>query len=247
MAGLFPEHLIHMTVTYSNALLMVIITNVSDFAHRLGLPLPQPITVNQMQEFHPSPLNTIIGGWLTLTNGHLFAFEHGRVYLYKAPNNYFVIPDDWEPKDYIKFTNCWGRMKMTKKEVVVFARDSLRKLGYDPKDLRATGPPTSFEGPKKFKGKLVPQCQLEWRTTVEEEQKYGTQVVRFTINAETKTVIEFSIVSVTTWPPELNIPVPELEVDYQKRMAGKMYIRSNAPPRRPTTDVLPHNKHEWKE
>ena len=47
--------LIHMTAAYSNAVLVAILPHVSDFAKKLDLPIPQPITATQVLKSRPSP------------------------------------------------------------------------------------------------------------------------------------------------------------------------------------------------
>jgi hypothetical protein len=248
MNPLYAERLLHMTAAYSNALLLVVITNVSDFARKLDLPLVQPITASQVLSFRPHSFTTMVGGWLTLTNGHQFWFEHGRVHSYRSSSNYFVIPDGWEPEDYIKFTNYWGRMNMTTNEVIAFARNTLLKLGYDPKQMNTEGPPTAFEGPFEFKGHTIPQCHVEWNTSEEDQKTSGTQIVNIYVNAETKQVIQYSVTSTNTWRPDPKLGVvPELEVDYQKRTGRGMFIRSNAPPRSPAPVVRPVRPREERE
>ena len=234
--------LIHITAAYSNAVLLAIITNISDCAKQLDLPTPQPVTISQVQKclFYPHkgyPAQASV----FLTNGMFFMHSHrGYVDSYRSSSNYFFIPDDWGPEDYIKATNYWGRMNMTTNEVVEFARNALRKLGYDPKKMNAAGPPTEFEGPPEFQSHTVPQCRVEWNTSDEDEKIFGRQIVRVIVNAETKQILYFYLSSTNAWrtPPKIDVE-PELESDFRKRTQGTMFIRSNAPPRRPTPVVLP--------
>ncbi len=58
--------LVHMTATYSNAMLVAILPQVSDFSKKLDLPIPQPITAAQVQNFKPFPYMDFIGGGLIL-------------------------------------------------------------------------------------------------------------------------------------------------------------------------------------
>ena len=223
-----------MTTAYSNALFLLVITNSSNFSQKLDLPITQPITASQALKFKPYPFTTMVGGWLTLKSGHQFWFEHGCVVSYRSPSNYFSMPDEWEPEDYIKNTNYWGRMNMTTNEVVEFARNALRKLGYDPGKMNAKGPPTTFEGPFEFKGHTIPHCHVEWNTSEEDQKIFGTQIVNICVNAETKQIIQYSVTSTNTWRPDPKLDVvPELETDYRKRTGQSMFIRSNAPPRSP--------------
>jgi hypothetical protein len=163
--------------------------------------------------------------------------HRGYVNYFRSPSNYFFIPDDWEPEDYIKATNYWGQMNMTTNEVGEFARNALRKLGYDPARLNAERPPTAFEGPFEFKGHTVPHCCVEWETS-KKDPTYGRQDVRIVVNAETKRILEFSLHCTNAWrtPPKIDVE-PELESDFRKRTQGSMFVRSNAPSRRPTYAV----------
>ena len=61
--------LIHMTTTYSNALLVAILPYVSDFAVKLDLPIAKPVTLQQVQKFSPSPYRERAEGAVWLTNG----------------------------------------------------------------------------------------------------------------------------------------------------------------------------------
>ena len=95
LQNLIPaDKLIHMTISYSNAVLMLVMTNVSDFAKRLDLPIPQPITAAQVQKFFPDPIKDSVSGTLTLTNGDRFFFGGGHIsafYAYQNANSLCVF------------------------------------------------------------------------------------------------------------------------------------------------------------
>ena len=218
------ENLIHMTAAYSNAVLLIVMTNVSDFAKKLELPIPTPITTNHVQKFTPLPVKHSIGGALFLTNGDRF-FQHGNGYIngFYSAQNYYTEQEF----DEASVSKYYGRMNMTTNEVIEFARDALRKLGYDPKKLSADGPPTSFSFAGVINGHMFPFCDMEWEGPDKENWK---NKIRISINAEKKQVVGLSIISPSAWrpSPKLNIE-PELESEYQKRMKGKMFLRTNAP------------------
>ena len=222
--------LIHMTAAFSNAVLVAILPHVSDFAKRLELPIPLPITANQIKEFKPHPFTNFIGGVLTLTNGDRF-FEggHGYVNIFYGYKNYNMPPEDldWDNREQWA-SQFYGQMNMTTNEVIEFARDALRKLGYQPKTLHADMPPTQFNGPWVHGTNTIPFCDVEW------SPEDGNDIIFISINAEKKQIVCFSLVSTNAWraPPKLDV-VPELESDYQKRLKGKMFIRTNAPVRFP--------------
>lgn len=179
-----PDKLIHMTVTYSNAVLMLVMTNVSDFAKKLNLPIPQPVTAAQVQKFSVYPVKGMIGGVLTLTNGDRFFYEQGYLNTFNA-RDYNSFPDEMDPVERHKLwvEKFRGRMNMTTNEVIEFARESLRNLGYDLQSIGADGPPDEFSGPWKpddHPNYIIPLCSLAWH------DKKTSNTVRIEINADKK-------------------------------------------------------------
>lgn len=236
-----------MTIAYSNAVLLVVLTNVSDFAKRLDLPIPQPITLSQVQTFKPHPFNNYIGGVLTLTNGDRFFQDgHGYIDLYYGYENYLMMPDDmdWEKREEW-IARFYGPVNMTTNEMIEFGRDALRKLGFDPKRLNADRPPETFSGPYSYKGKTVPFCNIDW-------QDESNNFINININAEKKQIVRLSLISTNCWRPDPKLSVePELESDYRKRMQGRIFVNTNAPkhwpgyatnpaPQKPLTPISPN-------
>jgi hypothetical protein len=222
--------LVHMTATYSNAMLVAILPHVSDFSKDLALPIPQPITAGQVQEFRPSPVKDFIGGGLMLTNGFWFMFDHGGVNSFRSPDNVFYDQDpaaNWPRYAY-------GKDNMTTNDAIALAQESLTKLGYKPGLLGCDGPPNSLRGPDNTKdGHHVPHCQIRWERYPEPktaDEQASNDVVTVEINMEKKTVTGLHIASRKIWkaPPKIGVE-PELERDYKKRLSGTMFIRTNAP------------------
>lgn len=223
------ENLIHMTGTYSNALLVAVLMHVSDFAEKLELPIAQPITQAQVQRFIPSEYKNYVAGAVILTNGYRFTFAGGYVAGFQTYSNGCYMPEDWGVDDYPRCTNFFGTMKMTTNEVIELARTSLQKLGYDLKKIHADRTPTAFSGPMvidQYGGGIIPCCTVEWRSEGIMDK------IRFSINAETKQVLGYSLASPSARRPDPKLDVePELEKDYRKRVQGTMFKRTNAPPR----------------
>ena len=226
------DKLIHMTVTYSNAVLMLVLTNVSDFAKKLDLPIPQPVTVSQVQKFFPHPIKDYVGGVLTLTNGDRFCYDNGHISSFQAYKDANFTPHEFEYGEQEKLdqwlASMYGPVNMTTNEMIEFARDALRKLGYDPKAIRVNGPPDLFDGPYKVRGHSVPFCLVEWR------EGEPNRFVTIDINVEKKEIVRVSPSGDYFQRPNPKLAVePELECDYRKRTQGTMFIRTNAPPRIP--------------
>ena len=227
-------NLVHMTVAYSNAMLVVILPYVSDFAKKLGLDTPQPVTPGHVIWSSPSPLKGFIGAGLVLSNHYWFGFNQGAVTAFRSPDNVFYDQDPSANWPHYAF----GKDNMTTNDAIGLARLTLRKLGYRPEDLHADGPPTKLEGPFDLAdGHHVPHCRVEW------EEPWETNApghepgagLHFEINLEKKTVTGVLLGTKKAWrrPPRVDVE-PELESEYQKRVklhSGKMFTRTNAPPR----------------
>jgi hypothetical protein len=207
--------LIHMTSAYSNAVLVAILPHVSDVARKLDLPVDLPVTTNQVRRFNPLPRKDLVGGGLGLTNRYWFVFEFGAVEGFRSPDNWFAEQDIVNLERYV------GKDNMTTNEAIELARDSLRKLGYDPKEFHADHLPTSFEGPCDTRNGHIPFCRIEWsspeaRSQAEHEKGYRIQ---FDIDMQRKQVVGMDLAGRPFWrpPPKIDVEV-ELETDYRKRM-----------------------------
>jgi hypothetical protein len=221
--------LIHMTVTYSNAMLVAILPHISNCAKQLDLPIEQPITANQVAHFGASPYKDFIAGGIWLTNHYWFAFENGHVGGFRSPDDWFTMADEyWDHLErYV------GKDNMTTNEAIELARISFRKLGYKPEDFNADGKPTKVEGPYDNK-KLghIPYYRIEWNSpeAANQEEFNRSYHIQFDVDMQQKRVVGMSLISKRFFQPNPKIDVvPELESDYRKRIQGKMFIRTNAP------------------
>jgi hypothetical protein len=225
--------LIHVTAAYSNAVLVAILPHVSDFAKGLDLPTPQPITASQVAWFKPLPVKGQVDGALVLTNNYWFHFSwHGYVCNFRSSNDWF-----FEQDPATQAVRYLGKSNMTINEAVQLARDTLRRLGYQPQLMHADGPPKQIEGPFKIDKGVIPFCRITWegpegKTAAEERQRDS---VRIAIDMAKKAVVELAVEGTNCWRTPLTVDVePELEAAYQRRMktsVGKMFIRTNAPAR----------------
>jgi len=223
--------LIHMTVTYSNALLVAILPHVSDCAKKLNLPIVQPITTEQVIRFVPSPYKGRVEGGIWLTNGYWFHFSYlGYVDSFRTPDNpYYDL-------EYVMehLTDYMGPTRMTTNEIVALARETLLKLGYTSEFTHADGVP-EMQGPSDLKqGGHMPFCKLWWEP-VKDVNSEGYSNVRVDINTREKRVVGFSLGFARTNRSKIGTPLkvdvkPELESEFRKRTSVKLFVRSNAPP-----------------
>jgi hypothetical protein len=220
---------IHMTAMYSNAVLVAILPHVSDCAKQLDLPIPQPVTLNHVAHFNVAPLQGEVGGGLWLTNNYWFAFENGCVQSFRSPDDWFTMADEyWDHLDrYV------GKDNMTTNEAIELARNAFRKFGYKPEDFHMDSPPTKFQGSHDNKQLgHIPYCRVQWESLNPKSQAEldDSYHIYFDIDMQRKQVVGMSLISRRFFKPDPKVDVvPELESVYQKRIQGKMFIRTNAP------------------
>ena len=239
-------NLVHMTAEYSNAVLVAIMPHVSDFAAKMELPIPQPITISHVKRANALPSKCPVGAGIWLTNGYWFNFQSrgdnpllGYVFGYSAPTNAFK-EHEFSEKSVPRY---FGTDHMTTNEAIVLARATLLKAGYEPRITHADKPPTRVDGPfdwEQPKGH-VSYCEVEWSWPSAEEEpdhllkNHNTMTVQ--INLETKSAVGMLCIFGANNPPPLvyfkpSIE-PELEVDFQKRTRQKIFTDTDVRTQKP--------------
>ncbi|HVU27045.1 MAG TPA: hypothetical protein VHG71_04835 [Verrucomicrobiae bacterium] len=219
------EPLIHMTSTYSNATLTAVLPYVTDFAKNLDLPTIQPLTSNQVFLFLLPRYYTNDGFNCTviLTNHLWFTFLTGFITDFGSPNDWFEEGEtktNWPAFD--------EKTCMTTNETIQFVRDIFRELGYPPEKFHLNDAPTSFELASDNQKNRYAYCRVDWESTDEEQN--NIYQIQFDIDVRQKRVVGATLISKEFMRPLPQIDIkPELESDYQKRIQGKMFIRTNAP------------------
>jgi hypothetical protein len=227
------EQLIHITATYSNALLVAILPHISDVAKKLDLPIPQPITTNQVMRFAPSPYKGHFSGSVVLTNDYWFSFDQrGFVDSFRAPTNWFSANDDIadHPERYS------GTTLMTTNEIVAFARNTLLKLGYPPEITHSDLTP-QLQGPSVLNSGLhICYARVEWKPIQDLDNNAYTDA-RVDINTHDNTVVGlylfFKTNQVST-PLQINVE-PETQEQFMQRTKARLFVRTNAPSHLPRT------------
>lgn len=230
--------LVHITATYSNAVLVAMLPHFSDFTRKLELPLPVPITTNHVRRCNVMPYKGRIEGSIILTNGYWFTFRYrGYVESFRAPNNWFFGGE----YALAHLGEYLGETHMTTNEIVTFARDTLHKLGYPPELTGANATP-KLEGPWNLtQGGHVPQCRVTWESGSDEENSDHTKV-KVEINTQEKTLVGLNLYFAQT--NNVGVPLkvdvePELESEFKKRTKLNMFVRSNAPPQINSAPPIP--------
>jgi hypothetical protein len=101
--------MIHMTLEYSNAVLVALLPVFSDFARKLELPISTPITCESVGQFAPRRLPGDVGGTLRLTNGWRFDYFRGYVDSFEATKNYLDGQRRQITRFFVASTNLFGK------------------------------------------------------------------------------------------------------------------------------------------
>jgi hypothetical protein len=147
--------LVQITAQYSNAVLVAVLPHLSGFAQKLDLPVPTPIVPSQVLEFKCDPRAGQTGGAVVLTNGTMFTFLDGRVTLYRSPQSYYSLQD---PELIPRF---YGPVRISEKEAMRIARNTIKKLGYQSIVFNADNPPM-VTPPKKIGTNFVSRYLFQW-------------------------------------------------------------------------------------
>jgi hypothetical protein len=217
----FPgmANMIHVTAQYSNAVLVALLPYFSDFAHRLNLPVPYPITAADVVGCGVLPwLNEdggIGGGGIVLKGGYGFRFQFGFVGIFEGPHSYEGLQD---PDDIPKF---YGEVRMSKDEAVKMARDTLRKLGI-PLELVFAEQEPSVSLPVRIGTNTVPRYRVVWSdiwptvTSVDIEIDANTKRVERLYMRNVN--LHRPSPKVAVVPPSRNTPPSRVNPEYARRL-----------------------------
>ena len=208
---------IRVTPDYSDTVLVAVLPLFSDVAKRLGLPVPQPITQDDIAGFRVLPFRELTASML-LKNGWVFNFSFGCVQDFSSPNSYFNLQDPGQIPKY------FGQVNMNQDEAVELARTMLRKLNIPLEDVFADQEP-QVTPPAKIETNTVPRYDVIWI------DPYGTKSAEFEVNAEAKRIERMHLHS---WnlhrpPPTINQPAmmapsewPAVNPEYAKQLIPLM-------------------------
>lgn len=204
---------IRVTSEYSNAVLVALMPYFSDFAQKLELPVPHPITTNDVVEAGILPWRGG-GGGITLKGGWNFGYHFGYASTFTAPYSYFALQDP------DKIPKYFGKVKMSKEEAVCLARDTVKKLGVSLESLFMEQEPHVKE-PVHFGTNTLPYYRIEW------VNPFGSPSVNVDINANSKKVEQLALSnkSLERPPPKIDVdaplkprPFPPINSEYAQRL-----------------------------
>ena len=219
LAGHGPE-LIQVTAQFSNSVLVAVMPYFSDAAHKLDLPVPQPITMRDVAGAgvmpYRYPNGDILGAGIQVKSGWAFGYTWGYVNLVELRPSYFTIQD---PDDLPRY---YGKVRMSKDEAVMMARDTIKKMGISLEAVFAEQEPRVTLPAKVHITNTVPYYSVEWITP-----NGGSESVKIGINADAKRVERVYLglnKNLCRPPPKINAPVvvvgvrPSANSEYARKL-----------------------------
>ena len=191
-----PIEILQITAAYSNAMLVAIMPHFSDFAKKLDLPTPQPVTQAQIWRFNCFPRSDHIGGRVILTNGCEFIFDHGRVENFVSPRSYFYLQNpDLVPKFY-------SPVRVSESQALQISHNAIRKLGYTEAMLSADKPP-DVTRPERDGTNYIARYRIRWfDPTRGSNPNHRPTSVEFEIDAMTGQIVMVNVRNPNTYRPD---------------------------------------------
>ncbi|MGH7975105.1 MAG: hypothetical protein ACREC8_00430, partial [Limisphaerales bacterium] len=206
---------IQVTPAYSNAVLKTLLPYFSDFAGKLNLDIPLPITKNDVTDCRILPWHNndgeIPNASIQTKEGLWFSFEYGHVSGFSWPNTYHGLQN---PNEIPKY---FGKVNMSKAQAIQLARETIRKLGISLEDVFAEQEP-QVTMPEKIGTNTIARYFIKWR----DPRGNGPGTVQIEINGETK-----QVESILFHAQNLERPAPKVTVIPP---AGHGMFDSNIPP-----------------
>jgi hypothetical protein len=195
--------ILQVTAQYSNAVLMAVMPYVSDFARKMDLPVPQPVTISHVREFRCSPRSDLFGGRVILANHYEFTFLHGRVEMYRNPKSFYELQDpDLVPKFF-------GPIKLKEHDAVAAARSAIKRMGYAVPMLSADRDP-QVTPPAKVGKNYVARYRVRWVDPTRGASEAPPPSVEFEVDATTGQIQTMYLFNPNTWKadPKISVQAP---------------------------------------
>ncbi|MBO7107688.1 MAG: hypothetical protein J6W73_05600, partial [Verrucomicrobia bacterium] len=215
---------IHVTETYSNAVLKIMLPRATDMAKKLKLPIELPITEDQVEGFKVSQYG-YIGGRLFLKNGWQLCIDGegpGKRYELDAFSPDFLFPLEW---NWDNFADFYGTNKMTEAEIIEYSKDIAGRLGFG-ELLKDRDRPSEKIGPFETGGRIkkeIPRVSVCWRpmpgephyTIYTEFNTETKEIDRVRVSMNMELVKSYDVIMGNTENKDL---YPETEEAYRARM-----------------------------
>jgi hypothetical protein len=192
---------IRVTAEYSNAVLVAVLPYVSNVVEKLDLPVPRPVTVEQVTYCEVAPQRKLAAG-IGIKGDWRFVFSRGYIDTIQGPRHFFGI------QDFDRIPEFFGETKISKNQAVQLARDTLRKLDIPLESVFAEQEPR-VTGPLPNGTNTIPRYLVEWFDPRSTGQ--AAACVKIDIDGQANRVdqIQFhSLRSLERPPPQIEIVPP---------------------------------------
>ena len=144
---------------YGYRLLPIVIEAVTNYAAKLQIPLPLPLTTNHIRRFYVGDNSGAPHSELELTNGMRFLYRNTTVVEHSAPDDFFSVASERRKTQLSDYTGHW---RMSDREMIKLARAALAQLGYPKGFVHTEQKPQLILKPSGQFAKLIPRCQIHW-------------------------------------------------------------------------------------
>lgn len=141
---------------YAWKLIPIALKAIDEYGEKLSLPIPRPLTTNNVAivELHNN------FGWphceITLTNGWRFIYRHTMVNGYYAPDNFFMMGcHPFHLKDFE------GKWNLNTNQAIKLVKTTLAELNFPTNNIHMDFPPNIRYADGNFK-KDIPRYFFEW-------------------------------------------------------------------------------------
>lgn len=193
---------------YAYRLVPVVFQAVEEWARKLNLNLPLPLTSNQVERFYCETSGGVPFVKLSLTNKWEFIYRMSDITYAASPRCFF-------DSDHLPFRlkNYSGQSRLTEEQAIELARQTIAKLGYK-SDITHTDEKPRLWRPKEIKGMpIIPRLQLEW--IYPNPQAPRSVWIKIEIDCDKGTVesLQFDVTELWKKAPDLGVPMDNVPMN----------------------------------
>lgn len=187
---------------YAYRLVPVVFKAVEDWAQKLKLDLPLPITTNQVQRFYCSNEGEVARAELSLTNGWEFIYNCCNITYAASPRRFFE-----SDKLPFRIKNFVGQKRLTDEQAIALARQTVAKLGYGP-DITHTDTEPKLIRPKTVAGMpTIPRLMVEWVYPNRQEARSVWICVEVDCDKGRVEALQYDVTVLWKAGPDLGLPI----------------------------------------